>query len=260
MNIAAGEFNRLSKHANCIAASVRDSLRTAQFYARDLSGADGSRSELPHKSTALSSTVAVLAHQIDNGLTKAADVSVKLLSPRWRNLPSPFDGPTRTNVLSGIASANPGLAPEFTSYFFRSARSILAQWTQGHSLVLEHRIESVRRTLIPAALAPAEPTSMLVAQILVALVVARPIAKHGPARRDVSFFDAVDANVTVMSAACLALLLANAGRPSPGLDESAFLAIAGHLLAPKLPAIRDAIVANDVAAVSQLLDAVAASY
>lgn len=259
MSITEQSFNALAKHTNCVAAAIRDSLRATQFYARDLTGADGSRSALPHTSTALSKTVAVLARQVDRGLTKAANVSVRLVYPKWRALPSPFNDETRAQVLSGIASFDRTLAPEFTSYFFRAARHILATWTDGPTLILEHRIEAVRRTLAFDKAAK-ESMTALVAQILVALIKARPIAKHGTPKKAVRVLDGIDANIPVMAAAALALLLAQEGRPPVEVTEGDFLAIAGLLLAPNLPALKQAVESNDYEAVTKILESVASHY
>ena len=60
MSIAFKTAERFSDHAWCMAAGIRDSLRTDQFYVRDLRYADGQGTDFPRQSTFLSRLVATI--------------------------------------------------------------------------------------------------------------------------------------------------------------------------------------------------------
>ncbi len=253
-------MGQIVNHATCVAAGMRDGLRTAQFYARDMTGADGSRSGKPHNPTALSKAVALAARKFDGGLSRAADISVRMLNPRWRNLPSPFDTAARNRVISDLISKPASFNSEFTAYFFRATRHILERWTEPPTLVLEHRIKSVRRDLVIDHADGTAPSSAVLAQVLVRLIRVRPIAKVGKAKSPFQFLDEIDANIPVMAAASLALLLAQEGRPRETVDEDDFLGISGVLLASKTRDIEKAVDSNDTAALAAILDSVILSY
>ena len=63
-----------------------------------------------------------------------------------------------------------------------------------------------------------------------------------------------------MAAACLALLLAEDGKPLESLDEDEFFAIAGALLAPRLDVMAKAIKARDAVWLGKELAAVKELY
>ena len=63
-----------------------------------------------------------------------------------------------------------------------------------------------------------------------------------------------------MATACVALLIAEAGKPLESLDEDEFFAIAGALLAPRLPEMDKAIRSRDEAALAKSLKAVGDLY
>ena len=77
-------------HAVCMAASLRDILRAAQFYTRDMSHIDGKNHAERHEPTILSIVVARLARLTDGFMTWSTDAAIKVLLPSWRKLPSPF--------------------------------------------------------------------------------------------------------------------------------------------------------------------------
>jgi hypothetical protein len=69
-----------------------------------------------------------------------------------------------------------------------------------------------------------------------------------------------DPNIAVMATACLALLLADEGKPIESVDEDEFFMIAGALLTPRLDAMATAVKARDVDALAHELTAVRALY
>lgn len=266
MTIAIRSADSLTAHAVCVAAGVRDGLRTAQFYVRDMSNADGLVDGSPRQPTFLSRIVAIAARTVDRALSLAADYSVRLLVPKWRNLPSPFAPGMRQEVMQAISQNRLVMTSLFTAYFFRAARHILDNCTTSPSLVLEHRIDAARRLLAEAGPLPdgSDPAAALGVALL-HLVEADPIARLGSLKPNFQFgSDAngneMDPNIAVMATACLALLLAEEGKPIASLDEDEFFGIAGALIAPRLPAMAAAIKARDTAALAAALAAVRDLY
>ena len=260
MTIALRAANTLTAHAVCMAAGVRDGLRTAQFYARDLSRAD-SGALAPAQPTLLSSFVATAARLVDWLLNRGADLSVRLLVPRWRDLPSPFAPGMSKEVLNAIRENSLVMTSLFTAYFFRAARHILDGSTSGPSLVLEHRIDAARRLMAAESnVPPTNDAAGTLASALLHLVEADPIVKAGKIMPQHSQGEGFDANVAVMATACLALLLAEEGRPMEKMGEDEFFAITGALLSPRLPRLSDAIAARDRAAIARELVAVRDLY
>jgi hypothetical protein len=258
MTIAIRSADTLTAHAVCMAAGFRDSLRTAQFYVRDLSHADGT--DQGRSSTMLSKLVGRWARAMDWLFSRGADVSVRLLVPQWRDLPSPFAPGMRSEVLEAIRQNRLVLTSLFTAYFFRAAKHILNNGTQGPFLVLEHRIDAARRLMADDGTSlTADPTEML-AKTLMHLVEAAAVARTGQPRQQFGFLDAADVNLSVMAAACVALLIAEEGKPIESLNEDEFFAIAGALLAPRLPEMEKAVRQRDVNALAQTLRAVSDLY
>jgi hypothetical protein len=70
----------------------------------------------------------------------------------------------------------------------------------------------------------------------------------------------MDPNLAVMATACLALLLAEEGKPIETLDEDEFFAISAALLAPRLTAMERAVKARDASALARELAAVRELY
>jgi hypothetical protein len=249
----------LATHAACISAGMRDGLRAAQYYARDLSGVDGGKA--PRHITFLSRAVARAARGFDRSMSKAADVSVSIVKPSWRNLPSPFEPAVRSEVIEAINQNQFAYTSQFTAYFFRAARHILERGANAPNLILEHRIEAARRDLEVSASATGAPTSVFtMAQVLMKLVLAAPIARCGTPKPGYDFLKMADPNIAVLATACLALLLAQEGKPLAETNEDEFFEISGALLAPYLDELSHAIAAQDVAAVARVLDSVKNLY
>jgi hypothetical protein len=260
MTIAIRSATSLTAHAVCMAAGVRDSLRTAQFYVRDLSQADGAERAGAHQATLLSKLVAAAARLADRSLSRAADLSVRLLVPKWRELPSPFAPGMRGEVIEAIRQDRLVLTSLFTAYFFRAAKHILASTTEGPFLVLEHRVDAARRLMAERDTGPGEAPARVLAEALLHLVEADPIARSGAARPAFAFLARGDGNLAVMAAACVALLIAEDGKPIASLKEDDFFAIASALLSPRLAAMEAAVKARDVAALEGHLSAVGELY
>ena len=253
---SAVRTDSLIDHAVCMAAGLRDGLRTAQFYVRDMSEADSAGSATP---TALSRLVGGLARFADWLLSCAADLSIRLFLPQWRNLPSPFAPHMVESVTKAIGENRLALTSLFTAYFFRAARHIIARCAEPPFLVLEHRVDAARRHLAERTTQSADRV-MALGEVLLALVECRAIARIGKARSTYAYLDGSDPNLTVMATTCLALLLAEDGKPIEILDEDEFFTIAGALLAPRLPAMANAVKARDAAALASELEKVRALY
>lgn len=256
----ARALNSMVTHAACMAAGVRDALRTAQFYARDMAKADGHSSDMPRDSTFLSRAVAKVARGVDKCLSRAGDISVKLLRPQWRKLPSPFEPSMRAEVIRTIRLNQFSYTSQFTAYFFRAARHMLERGAEAPHLVLEHRIESARRALETEPVLGDMTEADSLAHVLLRLVLAAPIARCGPPRSRYEFLQQADPNIAVMATACLALLLAEEGKPLAETDDDEFLEISGALLAPHFGELTKAIEARDVAALARILESVKGLY
>jgi len=239
-------------HAACISAGVRDGLRAAQFYARDLSNADGGIS--PRQVTFLSRAVARLARGMDKSLSRAADVSVRMIKPNWRSLPSPFEPAVRAEVIEEIRQNHFAHTSQFTAYFFRASRHILDRGAKAPNLVLEHRIEAARRELEINATGVADPTSVnTMAQVLMKLIMAAPIARCGAPKPGYDFLKLADPNIAVLATACLALLLAQEGKPLAETNEDEFFEISGALLSPFLDDLTKSIATQDLPELARVL-------
>jgi hypothetical protein len=260
MTIALRSADSVTAHAVCMAAGVRDGLRTAQFYVRDLSNADGHAHDLATRPTFLSRCVASFARGMDWLLSRAADMSVRLFVPKWRELPSPFAPGMRGEVIEAIRQNRLVLTSLFTAYFFRAAKHILANGTEGPFLVLEHRIDAARRLMAENPSTPGEEATTVLARALLNLVEADTIARSGKVRPQFAFLKSDDPNLAVMAAACVALLIAEEGKPIESLNEDEFFAIAGALLAPRLPDMEIALRNRDITALAATLKSVSDLY
>ena len=253
-------MSQFAQHAACMAAGLRDGLRTAHFYARDVTKADGGRVIKDKHPTALSRAVATLARTVDGGMSRAADLSLQALSPKWRDLPSPFDLAMRERLALALTKTQVTLSSEFTLYFFRAARLELEQWVERPHLVLEHRIEAIRRNFQTRAQDFKEPMPDLLAQLLIALVEARPVARAGALKPGLEFLKNVELNVAVFSSACLALLLAQKGKPSTTIDDGEFLAIVAQLIHTRLQDIAKAVERRESHAIARMFEECLADY
>jgi hypothetical protein len=259
MSIAFKSTSTVTEHAVCAAAGMRDGLRTAQFYVRDLTQADQTALLPERGSTWLSRLVASWARAVDWVFSKGADVSVRLFVPKWRDLPSPFAPGMRGEVIEAVLQNRLVMTSLFTAYFFRSAKHILARCTDGPYLLLEHRVDAARRRLVDSHGHVVDPLEALAAALL-ALVEANAIARTGVVKPHYAFLAAADKNVSVMAAACVALLIAEEGKPVESLNEDAFFAVAGALLAPRLPELEAAVAARDEQRIADILRGVQALY
>jgi hypothetical protein len=247
----------LTTHAVCAAAGLRDGLRTAQYYMRDMSNADG-----PEKSaaTTLSGIVGAIARFGDRVFAAAADLSVRLFVPNWRELPSPFAPSMVEDVTRAISENRLVLTSLFTAYFFRASRHIVERCADRPILILEHRVDAARRRLAGIAKVEKRDRVTVLAEALLVLAESGAVARHGRVKQGYGFMTRVDPNVSVMAAACLALLLAEEGKPIESLDEDEFFAIAGALLSSRLADMEQAVKARDVAALARELQAVRDLY
>lgn len=258
MSIAFKTAERLSDHAWCMAAGFRDSLRTAQFYVRDMRNADGQGTALPRQSTFLSRMVAGVARVVDDVMTKGGNLSIRLLLPNWRKLPSPFTTGFMDEVQTAISHNKLVENPIFNAYFFRSCQNVLSRWAEPPYLVLEHRIDAARRELALAK-APADKLEFL-SQTLLALVEAAPIARHGVLRNTGKLLGDGDPNVAVCATTCLALLLAEEGGAIKGIGDDEFFAIVGALMLPRLNSMQQAVNDRDSKKLAGELSAIRDQY
>jgi hypothetical protein len=249
-------YNSFAAHAVCVAAGLRDGLRAAQFFMRDLANADAWGRTDPGSVTFLSKLVARLASIADRMMTWSVNAAIALILPGWRKLPSPFAPGMMNEVAEAIRRNSLVHNPLFNAYFFRAAKNILERYAAAPSLVFEHRVDAARRRL--ASEEPAAGEARFLARALISLSEAAPIARHGAARMEL--LNGADANVSVWAIACIALLFAEEGRPSDTLGEDEFFAVVGALIAPRLDAIAALIRARKVEALAAELDTIKAMY
>ncbi len=236
--------NSLAAHLVCVGAGVRDGLRAAQFYARDLANADGRLKPELRQSPWLSRLVGWLARTTDAFMTWGAQKLLALLLPSWRNLPSPFDPAVIDEITHAIARNSFVHNPRFNAYYFRAANHIIERFCSGPSLVLEHRVDAARRCLATQANGTVELAQFL-ARTLIALARHGAIARTGNVKPGQGFFSSVEPNVAVFAIASVALLLASVGKPSEAMDEDEFFDVTGALIGPRLPQIALLIASGD---------------
>jgi hypothetical protein len=226
----------LAAHATCAAAGVRDGLRAAQFYVRDLTNADRFGKGEPQRVPPLSRAVAQGARLADRLISWGANASIALFLPGWRKLPSPFTPGLMHEVARGIREDSLIHNPTFNAYFFRAAIHIAGRYSAPPWLILEHRVDAARRSLAPRLDETVSENEMM-ARILIALVEQGPVARIGAVSERNRFFAAVEPNVAVFAIACVALMFAEDGKPTEAIDEDAFFEVTGALIGPRLPAI-----------------------
>lgn len=249
----------VAAHAVCAAAGVRDGLRAAQFYVRDLSNADRFGKGEPGRVPFLSRVVARGARVVDCAMNWGAEKSIALFRPGWRNLPSPFTPGMMHEVARDIRDNSLTHNPTFNAYFFRAAIHIAGRYSAPPYLILEHRVDAARRSLaLRIDEKAAEPEMM--ARILIALVEQGAVAKIGPVAEKNRFFAAVEPNVAVFSIACVALMFAEEGKPLEAIDEDEFFSVTGALIGPRLPAIARFIEQRDEAGLARELADIKAMY
>ena len=234
-------------HAVCMAASLRDVLRTTQFYTRDMSQVDGWNRADRGEPTFLSSVVARMARMADRFMTWSTNAAIKTLLPSWRQLPSPFTPGMLSEVSSAIAKNSLVHNPLFNSYFFRAAIHITERYSEAPYLILEHRVDAARRQLAT------ETASNFLARTLITLVEAAPVARVGKSKGTLRPFEMNEPNVVVYAIACVTLLFAEEGKPVAIHDEEEFFAIVGALILPRLSTISTLIKSHDVDGLAQEL-------
>lgn len=249
----------IAAHAVCAAAGVRDGLRAAQFYVRDLANADRFGQGEPQRVPFLSRAVAQGARLADRLMNCGADLSIALFLPSWRKLPSPFTPGLMQEVARGIREESLIHNPAFNAYFFRSAIHIAGRYSSPPWLILEHRVDAARRALAARAEEPASGSEMT-ARILIALVEQGPVARIGAVTGRNRFFSQVEPNVAVYAIACVALMLAEAGRPAAAMDEDEFFSVTGALIGPGLPEIAMLIARRDGAGLARELERIQSMY
>jgi hypothetical protein len=251
----------LGGHAVCMAASVRDILRAAQFYTRDMSNVDGRFSPERGAAPFLSRLVARVARITDGFMTWGANLAISVILPGWRKLPSPFTPGMVAEVADAIRSNSLLHNPLFNAYFYRAAIHITERYTEPPHLMLEHRVDAARRQLAAAADdGPAAPEAVFLARTLMALVQAAPVARVGKPRSQGSLLAEVEPNVAVFAIACVTLMFAEEGKPMASVDDDEFFSIVGALIQPRLKGLERLITARDEQALAQELLAIKDMY
>jgi hypothetical protein len=254
-------MDQMASHAVCMAASIRDCLRAAQFYTRDMTNVDGGRDGDQRAPTLLSRWVAGWARLADRAITWGANASIALFLPSWRNLPSPFS-PGIVRAVSEAIQGN-GLLhnPLFNAYFFRAATRIVFHYADRPNLLLEHRVDAARRALASSGVAYKDGSGIeFLAKVLLALVEAKPVARIGRLKRQPRLLGGHDPNIAVFAVAIAALLFAEDGKPVAVRDDDEFFSIVGALIEPRLNGLEAAIAAQDVKKVAAELSAIKALY
>ncbi|WP_119271867.1 hypothetical protein [Taklimakanibacter deserti] len=278
MTTASRHQDTLASHAVCAAAGARDSVRTAQFFLRMLSGAEywgrpleplgqtpGGSVPVPPDirpgGFLLAALVSKLARIADRLTTWSVNLSIALFAPEWRKLPSPFTHGIMSEVARAIRADSFLVNPLFNAYFYRAAIHILRRYRTPPFLVLEHRVDAARRTLlaeIGAGLNGSEPDFL--AHAIVALVDVAPVARAGKPRDQSVIAKSAEQNVAVYAIACVALLFAGQGKPTEELDEDQFFAVVGALIAPRLPTISTLVAHRDVQGLAKELAEIQTMY
>jgi hypothetical protein len=249
----------LAAHATCAAAGVRDGLRAAQYYVRDLANADRFGKGEPQRVPFLSRVVAQGARIVDRLMNWGANVSIALFLPSWRKLPSPFTPGLMHEVARGIREDSLIHNPTFNAYFFRAAIHIAGRYSAPPYLILEHRVDAARRSLAPRVEETASENEMM-ARILIALAEQGPVARIGKVADRNRFFAQVEPNVAVYAIACVALMFAEEGKPTEVIDEDEFFSLTGALIGPRLPAIATLIERRDEAGLARELADIKSMY
>lgn len=246
-------------HAVCAAAGMRDGLRAAQFYVRDLTNADHLGEGDPKRVPFLSRIVAQGARLVDGLMSWGANLAIALFLPSWRKLPSPFTPGLMNAVARDIRDNSLIHNPTFNAYFFRAAIHIARRFSAPPYLILEHRVDAARRSLA-LRLDDAVPENTMLARILIALVEQGPVARIGKVADKNRFFSKVEPNVAVNAIACVALLFSEQGKPTEAIDEDSFFSLTGALIGPRLQSIATLAAARDEAGLAKELADIKAMY
>jgi hypothetical protein len=246
-------------HAVCAAAGLRDGLRAAQFYVRDLANADRFGRDAPDRVPFLSRVVAQGARLVDRLMDWGASVSIAIFLPSWRKLPSPFTPGLMHEVAKAVREESLIHNPLFNAYFFRAAIHIAQRYSAPPYLILEHRVDAARRSLALRTDEPGSENGML-ARILIALVENDPIARIGEVSDRNRFFASVDPNIAVNAIACVALMFAEEGKPAETIDEDEFFSVTGALIGPRLLPIASLVAAGDEAGLARELAVIKSMY
>jgi hypothetical protein len=249
----------LAAHAVCAAAGVRDGLRAAQFYIRDLSNADRFGKGEPKQVPFLSRMVAQVARIADRFMDWGANASIALFLPSWRKLPSPFTPGVMHAVAQAIREDSLVHNPLFNAYFFRAAIHIARRYSAPPYLILEHRVDAARRSLAPRYDEAATDNETL-ARTLIALVEQGPVARIGAVAERNRFFASVEPNIAVNAIACVALMFAEEGKPTEVIDEDEFFSVTGALIGPRLKVIAGLVARKDEAGLARELADIKSMY
>jgi hypothetical protein len=261
MATVARRADQMASHAVCVAASVRDCMRAAQFYSRDMELVDGGSQSGGRAPTFLSRLVASAARLTDRFITWGADAAIALLVPSWRKLPSPFSPGITAQVSRAIEGNGLLHNPLFNAYFFRAATHILQHYAGRPNLVLEHRVDAARRELAASGVRNAEGAGTeFLAKVLMALVEAKPVARVGLPREPGVLLAGHDPNVAVFGIAIAALLFAEDGKPVAIRDDDEFFSVVGALMQPRLDGLASALEHGEFSAVARELEAIKALY
>jgi hypothetical protein len=250
MTSASRSQDTLASHAVCAAAGARDGLRMAQFFVRDLSGAenwgraaDRAGDAKPPSAFTFSPIISRLARIADKVMTWTVNRWIALTVPEWRKLPSPFTHGMLNDVAHAIRAESFVVNPLFNTYFYRAAIHILRRYRAPPFLVLEHRVDAARRGLLQEK--GSEPETEFLARALIALVEAAPVARAGGPGKASLIAASADPNIAVYAIACVALLFAEEGKPAKAFDEDEFFSVVGALIGPRLDRLAELAVRRD---------------
>lgn len=246
-------------HATCAAAGVRDGLRAAQYYVRDLANADRFGKGEPQRVPFLSRVVARGARLVDGLMSRGANLSIALFLPSWRKLPSPFTPGLMHEVARDIRNDSLVHNPTFNAYFFRAAIHIATRYSAPPYLILEHRVDAARRSLAPRV-DEAVSENVMMARILIALAEQGPVARIGAVSERNRFFAQAEPNVAIFAIACVALMFAEEGKPTEAIDEDEFFSVTGALIGPRLPAIAALVARRDEEGLARELGDIKSMY
>jgi hypothetical protein len=264
-------------HVVSVAANARDGLRAAHYFVQELATADDPAGQggspwkrptwlLPADApasliTGFIAQNARIADKVMNWSSGAAStlLAPALVGPDWRALPSPFNRDMIREIAASVGGGRFTANALFNAYFHRAAVHILRRCGKPPFLVLENRIDAARRVLASAERPDASDLAFL-ARALVALVRAAPVVEAGTIDPKSALAKTRDPNVAVAAVAVIALLFGEQGKPTDATDEDAFFAIVGALIAPRLAAIEQLVLRDDMRRLEAELAAIKSLY